>query len=270
MTEIERAYGQTDGGELEERNALILRELPQVRYIAARIRERLPQHVEMEDLVNAGVLGLIEACGKYDSTKSAGFTTFAKFRIRGAILDSLRSQDWGSRTVRRRSRAITASTAKLTGTLGRVPLQEEVAADLNVPLAELHATLAEIDGLCVVGQHAEGGDEGADGYDLIESAEARAGENPFDLCLKAETRERLVEALQTLTSREQMMLALYYQEELTMREVAEVLDIGTSRVSQVLSATLVKLRVAMEHRDAKASAPKASPHNGSLTGRGHR
>lgn len=269
MTKLERAY-KTGNDELDERNALILRELPQVHYIAARIRERLPQHVDIEDLVNAGVVGLIEACAKYDSTRSAGFTTFAKFRIRGAILDSLRSVDWGSRSLRRRSRAITATTSKLTAMLGRMPLQEEIAEDLNVTIADLHATLTEIDGLCVVGQQTERSEDGGEGYDLIESAESREGENPFDLCLKAEMREHLVEALQMLSSREQMILALYYQEELTMREIAEVLDIGTSRVSQILSATLIKLRAALQHLQGRDAAVNVITPKRSVAERTHR
>ncbi len=246
MTELERAY-KTRGDELDERNALILQELPQVYYVAARIRERLPQHVELEDLVNAGVLGLIEACAKYDGSRNAGFSTFAKFRIRGAILDSLRSLDWGSRTLRRRGRAISASASKLTGTLGRLPLQEEIAADLNVTLEDFHQTLTEIDGLSLVSQKAQSPDDASESFDLIESAESRGDDNPFDLCLESEMREHLVEALRSLSEREQMILALYYQEELTMREIAEVLDVGTSRVSQILSATLVKLRAGLQH-----------------------
>ena len=243
MSQLERAYRSNDD-ELDERNGLIMQELPQVYYIAARIRERLPQHVELEDLVNAGVLGLIEACAKYDASRSTGFSTFAKFRIRGAILDSLRSLDWGSRSLRRQSRAVTASTTKLTGELGRHPLQEEIAADLNVSLAELHATLHEVNSLAVVGQQTTLPGATDESYDLIESAESHADDNPFELCLRAEMRAHLVQALQTLSEREQMILSLYYQEELTMREV---LDIGTSRVSQILSATLAKLRISLQH-----------------------
>src|ERR1039458_1717883 len=104
MTTAEVAYRASTHG-IDERNELVMRELPQVYYVAARIRERLPKHVDMEDLVQAGVVGLLEACRNYDSSKDARFSTFAKFRIRGAILDSLRKLDWGSRTLRRRGRA---------------------------------------------------------------------------------------------------------------------------------------------------------------------
>src|ERR1700761_8983769 len=121
MTAAELAY-RTSSEEIDERNELITKELPHVYYIAARIRERLPQHVEMEDLVHAGVIGLIEACRNYDSTQPAAFSTFAKFRIRGSILDSLRKLDWGSRSLRKKGRAISESVARLSGAHGRQPL----------------------------------------------------------------------------------------------------------------------------------------------------
>jgi RNA polymerase sigma factor for flagellar operon FliA len=255
MTKLEKVY-QEGSHEMDERNETVLQELPQVYYIAMRIRERLPHHVDLEDLVNAGVVGLIEAYAKYDSSKNASFSTFAKFRIRGAILDSLRSIDWGSRTTRRKGRAIAAATSRLASVLGRQPLQEEIAEDLKIPIAELHATLTEIDALCLVGQNIETSDEGQEPYDLIENAPNLREENPFDLCLKSEMRGHLVEALRMLSEREQMILAFYYQEELTMREISEILGIGTSRVSQILTATLAKLRARMAHL---SEVPKIQP-----------
>ena len=131
MTNAEVAYRASSNG-IEERNELVLRELPQVYYVAARIRERLPKHVDMEDLVQAGVIGLLDAYRNYDCEKDAQFSTFAKHRIRGAILDSLRKLDWGSRTLRRKAREIAESAAKLESQLGRHPLEEEIAADLEI------------------------------------------------------------------------------------------------------------------------------------------
>src|ERR1035438_5467209 len=136
MTTAELAY-RACSDNTDQRNELVVRELPQVHYVAARIRERLPKNVEMEDLVQAGVIGLLEACRSYDTSKDAQFSTFAKFRIRGAIIDSLRKLDWGSRTLRRKGREITSSVAKLESSLGRQPLEEEIAADLHMSLVEL-------------------------------------------------------------------------------------------------------------------------------------
>ena len=145
MTNPEVAYRASSKG-IEERNELVLRELPQVYYVAARIHERLPKHVDMDDLVQAGVIGLLDACRNYDGDKDAQFSTFAKYRIRGAILDSLRKLDWGSRTLRRKGREIAASAARLESQLGRHPLEEEIAADLKMRVDELQSALAQLDG----------------------------------------------------------------------------------------------------------------------------
>jgi RNA polymerase sigma factor for flagellar operon FliA len=240
---------------VDERNALVMAELPKVYYIAARIRERLPQQVEMEDLVNAGVIGLIEACRNFDNTKNAHFSTFAKFRIQGAILDSLRRLDWGSRAVRKKGRAIASSIATLATLLGRQPLQEEIAAHLKVDLDELQTTLTELDGLFLVGQQSDLTEDSSTAQDHIEGAASRGGDNPFELCLEEEAREYLKEAVMQLPEREQLILSLYYQDEMTMREIAEVVGIAVSRVSQLHAAALLKLRVLLGHlREAPGHA----------------
>jgi RNA polymerase sigma factor for flagellar operon FliA len=146
MTSAELAY-QSSAAEFNDRNHLVMQELSQVYYIASRIRERLPQHVELEDLVNAGVIGLLEASRSFDSAKSSQFKTFAKFRIRGAILDSLRESDWGSRSMRRRGREIADATARLEARLGRHPIESEVAAEMNLEPDHLRRILAQINGL---------------------------------------------------------------------------------------------------------------------------
>jgi RNA polymerase sigma factor for flagellar operon FliA len=259
MTAAQLAYCN-NSTDIDQRNALVMAELPQVYYIAARIRERLPQQVEMEDLVHAGVVGLIEACRNFDSTKNAGFTTFAKFRIRGAILDSLRKLDWGSRAIRKKGRAIAASIAALASSLGRQPLQEEIAIHMNIALAELQTTLTELDGLHLVGQQSES-DESTS-FDLIESAQSRGGDNPFELCLEGEAREHLKAAICKLTEREQLIISLYYQEEMTMREIAEIVGIAVSRVSQIHAAALLTLRMSLTYlREKSKPKPPARIHN---------
>src|ERR1700678_3601901 len=131
MTQAEVAYKKS-AEDVDDRNELVMQELPQVYYIAARIRERLPQHVELEDMVNAGVIGLLEASRNFDSSKNAQFKGFAKFRIRGAILDSLRESDWGSRSLRRRGREISDATSRLEAKLGRQPLEMEIANEMQI------------------------------------------------------------------------------------------------------------------------------------------
>lgn len=243
MTQAELAYRE-NVEEIEERDALIQKELPQVYYIARRIAERLPQHVPFEDLVQAGVIGLIEAVRSYDGSKSVPLRAFAKFRIRGAILDSLREMDWGSRPLRTKGRRIEEAITKLSAALGRQPEEEEIAAELGVTLDDLYATVQRLDGLTLIGQEVNAAYDRSQKTDLIESAPSRE-EGPFDLCLRAEIRDRLADAIGTLSEKEQMVISLYYKEELTMKEIAAVLNLGESRVSQIHALALPKLRAAL-------------------------
>src|SRR5271167_1118187 len=151
MTPAETAYRKS-AAHTESSDELVMQELSQVYYIAARIRERLPQHVELEDLVSAGVIGLLEASRSFDSSKNAQFKTFAKFRIRGAILDSLREVDWGSRLMRRRGREIADATSRLENRLGRKPIESEVAAEMRVDPEYLRKLIAQLDVLHITGQ----------------------------------------------------------------------------------------------------------------------
>jgi RNA polymerase sigma factor for flagellar operon FliA len=148
----------------EERRRLVMQELPQVYSVAARIRKRLPRHIDMADLVQSGVIGLIDASCNYDTQKDAQFSTFARHRIRGAILDSLRALDWGSRILRRKGREIASSVAKLESQFKRHALEEEIAADLKIRLDELQMTLTQLDGLLLMGQMANAGDD-TDSFD---------------------------------------------------------------------------------------------------------
>lgn len=251
MTTAELAYRASSDG-MEDRNDLVLQELPQVYYLASRIHERMPKSVELDDLVQAGVIGLIEACRSFDSAKDAQFSTFAKFRIRGAILDSLRKLDWGSRTLRKKGRDIAASISKLESTLGRPPQEDEIAAELQMDLEKLQSTMTQLDGLCLIGQQVSTPRGTSDHFDLIESAPAADDENPFEMCLKGERKAHLAEAISRMSEREQLILSLYYKEELTMKEVAQVVGIAVSRVSQIHAAAMVKLRSALSHMDPKA------------------
>jgi RNA polymerase sigma factor for flagellar operon FliA len=257
MTNPEVAYRASSKG-IEERNELVMRELPQVYYVAARIHERLPKHVDMNDLVQAGVIGLLDACRNYDADRDAQFSTFAKYRIRGAILDSLRKMDWGSRTLRRKGRAIAASAARLESLLGRHALEEEIAADLKMRVDELQDLLTQLDGLYLVGQLTNVAGDSAEPFDLIESAPGAAKDNPFEICLEGEMKAQLAAAVSRMSEREQLILSLYYYEELTMKEVSEVVGIAVSRVSQIHAAAMLKLRVSLSHLRGAETSPASS------------
>lgn len=248
MTPPEVAYGSMPS-EAAARNELVMSEISQVYYIAKRIQHALPSHVALEDLVHAGVLGLIDAVRKFDSSKNASLKSYAAFRIRGAIIDSLRELDWGSRRVRQKGRLITESIARLRAKLEHEPTEPEIADDLGISLAELHKRLQDVDGLLLVGQFATSHSDGAEELDLIESAPADERENPFELCLQTERSELLGRAVATLAEREQTILSLYYREELTMKEIANILDLAESRVSQLHSLAIVKLRAALEQME---------------------
>jgi RNA polymerase sigma factor for flagellar operon FliA len=239
-----------------ERDEIILAELPQVYFIAARIQERLPASVEMEDLVNAGVVGLIEAYNSFDHTKNAQFRTFARFRIRGAILDSLRMLDWGSRSLRRKAREFAETRQRLESTLGRRPTNEEVAAEMKLPLDQMEMALTQVDSLQIVNQQAASSFDGEELYDLIESAPSLQ-ESAYDLFVRKERKEQLARAIGELNEREQLVLSLYYREDLTMKQVAEVVGIALSRVSQIHTAAIGKLKSSLAHLQAKPGAREA-------------
>jgi RNA polymerase sigma factor for flagellar operon FliA len=257
MIQAEAAY-MTGTEDIEVRNELVMQELSQVYYIAARIRERLPQHVELEDLVNAGVIGLLEASRNFDSSKNAQFKAFAKFRIRGAIIDSLRESDWGSRSLRRRGREISDATARLEAKLGRRPVEAEIAEEMQLPPEHLQKIIAQIDGLHLAGQEAAVSNDRTCLMDVIESAPNVDDPDPFDLCLQGEVRDHLAEAISKLSEREQLILSLYYREELTMKEISEVVGVALSRVSQIRQATMKKLRESLAHLEQRPSTAGAT------------
>jgi RNA polymerase sigma factor for flagellar operon FliA len=235
------------GLQSENRKELILGNLSQVYYEARRIHDRLPQHIPLEDLVHAGVLGLIDAVGKYKLHKNVTLKSFASFRIRGAILDSLRALDWGSRPLRKEGRKLADAINKLTNKLGRQPTEDEIAADLDLKLSELHTLLRRLDGLHIVGQMGPRFDHSGAGVDLIENAAADEKESPFEICLRSERSDYLTQAIKSLSEKEQMVISLYYREELNMREVAAVMNLAESRVSQIHSLAITKLRAAIHN-----------------------
>ncbi|HUB29856.1 MAG TPA: FliA/WhiG family RNA polymerase sigma factor [Terracidiphilus sp.] len=254
MTAAEMAY-KTSATNAVNGDDLVMQELPQVYYIAARIRERLPQHVEMEDLVNAGVVGLLEATRSFDGSKNVQFKTFAKFRIRGAILDSLRETDWGSRYMRRRGREIAEVTARLEAKLGRHPAEAEIAQEMQLDPEHLRKLMAQLDSLQVTGQKLAVSNDHSESIDVIESAPNLTDPDPFELCLEGEMKSHLAEAIAKLSEREQLILSLYYREELTMKEIAKVVGVALSRVSQIRQEIMAKLKASLEHLQHKPERP---------------
>ena len=256
-----RAY--TTWRDKEERDRILLEQLPQVRYLARRIHERLPRHVPLEDMVHAGVIGLIDALNKFDRSKRVQFGSYAKFRIRGAILDSLREMDWGPRGLRRKERRVEEAQRTLSLDLSRSPTEMEVAAELNLELREFQQLLTELDGLEVSSLHLESPWDGKE-EDLCDSLANAPEDTPFFRCMRSEMKELLARAVADLPEKERQVLALYYFEELTMKEVGAVLGIGESRVSQIHSLALVRLRVRLDELMSAAKPASRAAQAGAL------
>lgn len=256
MSCVEAAYGSPAEFDPEK---LVAEQLPQVRYIARRIHERLPQHVQLEDLVQAGVLGLIDAVHKYDPGKKVQFKSYAKFRIRGAILDSLRELDWSPRDLRRKARQIEEATARVSAKVGRSATDAEIAEELEMGLDEFQQVIAELDGLDLGSLHVESPNDGHED-DLCEYLPGDPEQSPYFLCLRSEIKQRLAGAISALTEKEQQVLSLYYYEELTMKEVGAVLGIGESRVSQIHTLAMLRLRSSLMDQLATKAMPPQPGH----------
>jgi RNA polymerase sigma factor for flagellar operon FliA len=228
----------------QDRDRVLLEHLPMVRYLARRIHERLPQYVELEDLVSAGVIGLIDAYNKFDHTRKVQFKSYAQFRVRGAILDSLRILDWSPRELRRKGRAVQDAIRAVTQRLRRTPSEPEIAKEMGLGLNDYQVLLGDLKGLEIGSlnlEHAE--DSGEDELAYIAGSPE---EDPLFRCLQGEMRQRLIDAIEELPEKERMVLTLYYYEELTMREIGLTLGVVESRVSQIHSSAVVRLRVSLE------------------------
>lgn len=234
---------------LDERDELVMSQLPEVHFIARRIHKRLPVFVPLEDLIHSGVLGLLEATKKYDSAKQVQFKTFAQFRIRGAILDSLRKLDHASRRMRIKSQKLNAASEQLSLRLGREPTEEEIAHEVGLNPVALRKLASNLRNLEQVDQQIAAGKDCAETRDLIDSAPAKSSENPFAQCLQSEMKQRLAEAMSHLSPRETKILSLYYFEQLTMQEIASALNVKSSRISQIHSAAIAKLRAHLEGKE---------------------
>ena len=240
-----------------ERERLLLEHLPTVRYVARKLHEKLPQHVEMDDLVSAGMIGLIDAFSKFDHTKKVQFKSYAQFRIRGAILDSLRVLDWSPRDLRRKGRAVEEAIQSLTRRLGRTPTEQEIAADMEMDLVEYQQLLGNIKGLEVSSLNVQRGEDS--GEEELAYVAAPAEADPLFICMSGETRQRLIDAIEELPEKERMVLTLYYYEELNMKEIGLILGVVESRISQIHSSALRRLRPMLGGATQVAQSAKGKP-----------
>ena len=239
MTNLMYSYTAPDVSNAEERERLILEHLPQVRLIARRIQERLPRNISLDDLVSTGVLGLISAIDNFDPGLNVKLKTYAEYKIRGAILDSLRGLDWAPRQKRRKTKQIEAAIASAEQRLQRAPTEDEIAVELEIPLEEYHEWLVEIRGLNIGSLEFSANEEGRNLLQFLPDKEENL---PSTLLEHAELERLLAESIEQIPEIERTILSLYYREELTLREIAVVVKLHESRISQLKSQAIVRLR----------------------------
>jgi len=239
-----------------EQERVLLEHLPMVRFHARRIHEKLPQHVDIEDLVSAGVVGLMDAFAKFDPDKKVQFRSYAQFRIRGAILDSLRTLDWSPRELRRKGRAVEEAIRVVTARTGRVPGEPEVASELGVSLDDYQQLLGDLKGLEIGTLHAERNEDS--GEEELAYIPGRPEDDPLFHCLRGEMEDRLADAIANLPERERLVMTLYYYEEMTMREIGMALGVVESRVSQVHASAVVHLRSALKDLATRGAFDKSA------------
>jgi RNA polymerase sigma factor FliA len=215
--------------------------LPLVRRVVQRLAVRKPPQVELDELVSWGIEGLLDAFKKYDARKQAAFATYAQFRIRGAILDRLRGMDWVSRSVRQKATLLEKTYRQLESTLGRPASEEETAAALGMTLPELHALLSTVGQMSLLSLEDLGVGPGQERIQLERLLEG-ASTDPMHALLSRERVDLVTEAMAALPAKERMVIALYYHEGITMREVGAVLSLTESRVSQLHAQALLRLR----------------------------
>ena len=225
------------------RDRVVLEHLPLVKAIAVRVHENLPVHVDLDDLIHAGILGLFDAASKYNPDKKVVFSSYAKHRIKGAILDSLRQLDWASRDLRRRHKQVEAITRDLSASLQRTPTEAEVAEKLGVDVERWRQMMLDLRNVGLVSASSRAAEqEELPAPDFPSKPETQ----PDRMCARQQLRSVLADAMRTLPERYQKVVLLYYTNEMTMKEIGTVLGINESRVSQIHKSALEKMAVALQ------------------------
>lgn len=228
----------------ETREQLILEHLQQVKLIARRIHERLPVSVSLDDLISTGILGLIAAIDRYDPAHDVKLKTYAEYKIRGAILDSLRELDWAPRQQRKRAKLIESAIALLEQRLQRSPTEDEIANHLNLSVAEYQDWLGDARGLTLGSLENSGTEE--EGRDLLRYVSDTEESWPSYIFERSELERLLARSIDRMPQIEKTVLSLYYYEELTLREIAQIVDLHESRISQLKSQAILRLRSYMQ------------------------
>jgi len=224
-----------------DNNAMLKQYGPLVRRLAHQMIAKLPANVELDDLIQVGMIGLNDALGRFDAGQGVQFETFATQRIRGAMLDELRGTDWMSRGNRRQQRSIESAVHKLEQKLGRAPAESEIAAEMGLSLSDYQELLGKVRGTQLVYLEDMSGDDGDDDY--LDRHVTVEDVNPLAMLQDRRMREALVEAIKHLPEREQYVMSMYYEHDMNLKEIAAVLGVTESRVCQLHSQSIARLRV---------------------------
>jgi len=242
-TAMERPSSRQGKLSVAERDQLIIGYAPWVKFIALRMAAKLPAHVQAEDLISAGIIGLIDALDKFNPDREVQFKTYAQIRIQGAMKDELRALDWASRSMRQKVKRMEHAYATLEQELGRPPASEEVANSLGVEIDEFEEMLDDVKGTSLVSLEELGqGPASEDKTGLMEALLTREDQDPLERLNLQDLKEALTQAIVELPEKERLVLSLYYFEELTMKEVGKVLNLTESRISQLHTQTVMRLR----------------------------
>ena len=236
-----QGHSTWDGLTSDERSQYIEKYAPLIRYVAERLASRLPPHVEKDDLVSSGILGLIDAVDKFDHNRNIQFKTYAEFRIKGAMLDELRSLDWVPRSIRKKSSRVEKAYQTLEMELGRPATDEEAAQALGMDMENFHRLLHEVRGVSMVDIEAFRGTT-QNRTDLFELLADENQEDALAVLGFSEVRTVIAEAISGLPEKERLVVSMYYYDELTMKEIGEVLDYTESRISQLHTKALLRLK----------------------------
>lgn len=237
-----------DAGDADAREALIVEHLPLVKYLAGRMKMKAPAHVEVDDLIGWGIVGLIDAVERFEPDRDLQFTTYATYRIRGAILDQLRAMDWAPRSLRAKARQLEAARQKLLDELGRPPLEAELAEELELTRDQVFDLVSDIHGAYVLSldQIVTGEDAAPGEATLGHLTRDTRTPSPRESARREEAVERLTQAILDLPPQERHVLMLYYEEGLTLKEIGAVLDLSESRICQINRKAMRKLSAIAE------------------------
>ena len=229
--------------EPEIRNYFIKKYAPLVKYVAGKVAVGMPHNVEFDDLVSYGTFGLLDAIEKYDPSKEVKFKTYAMTRIRGAVFDELRTIDWIPRSIRQKAKQIEKIIVELENKLGRTVEDEEIAKELDLSIDEFHILVSKISGTSLVSLNdIWHGNDDSDELSFMETIESPSNMNPDVMVEREEIKTIIIESIQKLPEKEKKVIVLYYYEDLTLKEIGEVLEVTESRVSQLHTKAIMRLR----------------------------